>query len=346
MINYQGDKTYKIFCLSTDVKPTLNASSGGSYLFEIDTGKTYIYNSEGQSWAEYSESGGGGGDDKSAQTLKELLEGTITELDTGDITKLGDYALANSPSLVSVVAPKVTSIGYSCFFGCRSLTSITANNVSTIGIYAFTGATKLSSFNAPRLTELSSAAFSGCTKLKTFLISESLKASYSCVTDSVFYNCASLETAIDFPNAVTVESDAFYGCTNIPSVNMPKLKVTKYRSFGAMKKITELNFPDIITWDSYACAQCTALTKVDFGTSIKVIQTQSFSDTALKTLIIRNTTAVPTLSATSAFNNTPIATSTEEGFIYVPDALVESYKTATNWSTFASKIKPLSELSE
>ena len=29
--------------------------------------------------------------------------------------------------------------------------------------------------------------------------------------------------------------------------------------------------------------------------------------------------------------------------IYVPDASVDAYKTATNWSEFASKIKPLSE---
>lgn len=33
------------------------------------------------------------------------------------------------------------------------------------------------------------------------------------------------------------------------------------------------------------------------------------------------------------------------GNIYVPDALLDAYKVATNWSIFASKIKPLSILS-
>lgn len=44
----------------------------------------------------------------------------------------------------------------------------------------------------------------------------------------------------------------------------------------------------------------------------------------------------------NSFNNTPIASGT--GFIYVPDNLVEQYKAATNWSTFANQIKPISEL--
>lgn len=44
------------------------------------------------------------------------------------------------------------------------------------------------------------------------------------------------------------------------------------------------------------------------------------------------------------FTNTLIASGT--GFIYVPDALVESYKTATNWSTYADQILPLSEYVE
>ena len=44
-----------------------------------------------------------------------------------------------------------------------------------------------------------------------------------------------------------------------------------------------------------------------------------------------------------AFNNSSISTRT--GYIYVPDNLVDSYKTATNWSTYANQIKPISELS-
>ena len=49
---------------------------------------------------------------------------------------------------------------------------------------------------------------------------------------------------------------------------------------------------------------------------------------------------VVTLASANAFGNSGITATT--GDIYVPDALVDTYKTATNWSTFANRIQPLS----
>ena len=43
-------------------------------------------------------------------------------------------------------------------------------------------------------------------------------------------------------------------------------------------------------------------------------------------------------------NTTYNPTGAKDGYIYVPDTLVSSYKTATNWKTYASQIKPLSDL--
>lgn len=54
--------------------------------------------------------------------------------------------------------------------------------------------------------------------------------------------------------------------------------------------------------------------------------------TLLDTIIIRSS-AVPTLSSTGAFTNTPFASGKAGGTIYVPSALIDSYKATTNWST-------------
>lgn len=64
----------------------------------------------------------------------------------------------------------------------------------------------------------------------------------------------------------------------------------------------------------------------------------------LKTLIISQSETVCTLGGTLSLKGTPFEKGT--GFIYVPDNLVEDYKVATNWSDYASQIKPLSELGE
>ena len=59
--------------------------------------------------------------------------------------------------------------------------------------------------------------------------------------------------------------------------------------------------------------------------------------TAMKSFVIR-AIAPPSLGVNS-FSGNPCS-------IYVPDQSVEAYKTASNWSTYASKIKPLSEYVE
>ena len=58
---------------------------------------------------------------------------------------------------------------------------------------------------------------------------------------------------------------------------------------------------------------------------------------ALETLVIKATTP-PSLY------NTAVLGDTNNCPIYVPDASVEAYKTATNWSSYASRIKGISEL--
>ena len=62
-------------------------------------------------------------------------------------------------------------------------------------------------------------------------------------------------------------------------------------------------------------------------------------DEELKSLILRNPNAVCTLSNKNAFNNSSILNGT--GYIYVPSALIEQYKVATNWSTYASQFRAL-----
>ena len=62
---------------------------------------------------------------------------------------------------------------------------------------------------------------------------------------------------------------------------------------------------------------------------------------AMESLILRKTSAICTLANTSVFRSTPIADGT--GYIYVPAALVDSYKAATNWSTYADQFRALED---
>ena len=62
----------------------------------------------------------------------------------------------------------------------------------------------------------------------------------------------------------------------------------------------------------------------------------------LEALIIRTSDAICNLASTTAFYGSGIE-STGNGHIYVPDDMVYAYRYQTNWSNYASKIRPLSE---
>ena len=94
---------------------------------------------------------------------------------------------------------------------------------------------------------------------------------------------------------------------------------------------------------AYAFYGCSQLTSIDFP-NVTSIGRNAFSSCTNLASIKLASSQIVTLRGANAFERTPIASGT--GFIYVPDELVESYKTATNWTVYADQIKGLSELEE
>lgn len=129
-------------------------------------------------------------------------------------------------------------------------------------------------------------------------------------------------TITEFASDTLQKLDAFsfYYCASLHTINCPSVWAIYTRALGY-----------------------TALKRVDFPGLVS-INNLAFEYSKLETLIIRTTSVVCKLGNTNAFTSTPIAKGT--GYIYVPDNLVESYKTATNWATYASQIKSISELEE
>ena len=119
---------------------------------------------------------------------------------------------------------------------------------------------------------------------------------------------------------ITKISSRIFSTTNLTTVNLPKCTSIGDSAFNSCTNLTTVNLPKCTSIDNYAFNYCNNLT----------------------TIILSNNQIV-TLKDIRAFNNSSIANGT--GYIYVPDNLVDSYKTATNWSTYANQIKPLSELS-
>ena len=85
---------------------------------------------------------------------------------------------------------------------------------------------------------------------------------------------------------------------------------------------------------------CSNLEKIEFDVLEEMKNADFYQCSALTAVIIRSP-AVCTMSDSNAFKSTPIASGT--GYVYVPAALVDSYKAATNWSVYADQIRAIED---
>lgn len=140
-------------------------------------------------------------------------------------------------------------------------------------------------------------------------------------------------------NATNVGRYAFAFCKNLPKITAPNL--TTIDQYGFYASYIEIaNFPKVTTVGKNGFAESSKLTTVDIPL-IAQIETATFYCCKLLTkLILRNQTMVKLLSSAS-LASTAIASGT--GYIYVPSALIEEYKAATNWSTYASQFRALED---
>lgn len=177
-----------------------------------------------------------------------------------------------------------------------------------------------------------------------------------------FQNCYALQTIpLLNTNKVTNMYKLFSGCSNlvtVPQLDTSKVTDMRFMFSGCNNLVTlpQMNTDNVTTL--YRTFQnCYKLEKIDITSVDKLSSTDQMAANcySLKKIIIRSMTKIPSLN-TSAFTNCYHLTGTVDStynpngakdcYIYVPDIMVDSLKAATNWSTYADQIKPLSELVE
>lgn len=121
------------------------------------------------------------------------------------------------------------------------------------------------------------------------------------------------------PSATAIRSMAFYGCTSLAYVTL-----TQCRDIG-----------------SQVFEGCTSLEYLELPAT-RGIGTAAFRGCTNFAGLILPADFVCLLGNVNAFSGTKIASG--EGNIFVKDALIDDYKVASNWTTYAAQIRPISEL--
>ena len=153
-----------------------------------------------------------------------------------------------------------------------------------------------------------------------------------------FYIMRFIERSIEnikLSNATSIGYSAFSNCSSLTSVAFPNATDIGYSAFQYCRSLTSVSIPNATSISQYAFHNCSSLTSVAFPNAIRIGDNAFDSCSSLTTIYVgTNTSTVCTLSNTNAFNNC-----TKLANIYVPASLVDSYKSATNWSNYADKIK-------
>ena len=150
----------------------------------------------------------------------------------------------------------------------------------------------------------------------------------------------SLKT-VSLPNLVTSAERAFTNCDSLTTLSAPNMSnATQTYMCAYCGALTSCDLKQAKSISTYTFYSCSSLTKLEFNRITSIAGNAFAQCTKLATLIIRSET-MATLSATTAFTSTKIAGS--GGYIYVPRALVDEYKAASNWSTYASKFRAIED---
>lgn len=209
------------------------------------------------------------------------------------------------------IGTRVTSIGDSAFYNCYSLSSVSIpSSVTSIGDDVFHNCYSLASVSIPSsVTSIGDYAFYICQSLA----SVSIPSGVTSIGSVAFGECDSL-ASVSIPSGVTsIGSSAFHRCLSLASVSIPS-------------SVTSIG--------SGAFSECYSLASITIPSGVTSIGNSTFSICYCMAIYdFANHTSVPTLTNTNAFFSI-----SSDCVIKVPSSLLEEWKAATNWSTYANKI--------
>lgn len=278
-----------------------------------------------------------------------------------EVKKLPAYHHADNLMIQSVAADEtLEEIGDYCFRGDTALAKVDATGIKKIGVYAFAGCSALSEVDLWAAKEIGEHAFEGCTALAIKSVPE-----LEIVNPYVFTGASVKELVLS--QCKEIKDNGFNGLSGLISLDIPLVEILGNSCFEGCTSIEELYLPRVMSIGNTRIFRNCVLDKVSFeilanvpyntnasnsvfyqssidvldlGREITYIANRVFTNMSRKPriLIIRNEDCLCELQGTSNFGlyeddpeNPPL--------ILVPEAMVEEYRTATNWSAFADLIE-------
>ena len=203
------------------------------------------------------------------------------------------------------------------------------NTIDILGDEAVTDSIidrSITEFNDDVITVIGTSAFQGCAALV-----EARCPEVASIGSGAFENCTSM-TSANYPKATQVASNAFDWCSNLREVCIGIREIGRYASMFRGCSLNKLVLPAVTTVGYYAFRDA-HIKIIDYWV-VERIDNITSTLSAIDHIVLRKTDGV------CVRDNSSDNTST---LIYVPSALIEDYKTATNWSANADQLRVLED---
>ena len=206
-----------------------------------------------------------------------------------------------------------------------------SNSASYVHPFAFEKDSYLQTVNLPNCTSVEENAFENCSNLKTVSLPEC-----KTIGSSAFEYCFSL-SEISLPMCSYINDNAFFNCFSLLQISLPMCSYIDGAVFRLCSSLSQISLPVCSYIGRGTFQDCTSLSEISLP-MCSYIFLNAFLNCSSLSIITIGYSGVCSLPY-NAFNGTPIASGT--GSIYVPVSLVDSYKSAINWSVYSSQIFPI-----
>ena len=260
------------------------------------------------------------------------------------VTTINSYAFTRCQKLNIVSFPHtLTTLNtYNMFQDCRSLKYITISNLlndigtSNSSFYSTNNLQYISPLLLNQMTSIPNSTFNE-SGLKTITIPSSITT----IGNSAFNACYNLQYITMSNNVTTLGSYVFSACQSLVTVILSnQITTIPGSAFSSCVSLRYINIPDSVTTiESSAFYYCTSLTSITIPQNVTDIGNGAFNSCYGLIEYHFKPTTPPTLG-NNALGNVSLWTLVFK--IYVPyssdHSILEAYKTANNWSTYASYI--------
>ena len=295
----------------------------------------------------------------------------LTTINIPSVATIGNYAFRNCSALTTISLPSVTSMGDYAFQNCVALTSVVGTMPQTVPQYCFSGCINLESIDFSNVQVFSASSFYNCKKLVgTLALTSSQQegansftyTGYSKITGTI-YPYGNSGGTFDYMNDLE-EVDViirgqfsylFNGCSKLTNVKVhPYDSNTAFATWGQSIGVSRSNpsanrmkldireftattsLPTYYIGSSSNSGTNTQYTDLFFPSSITTVNNYCFYYNTGNHLYFTSATP-PTLNSNSFYQQYG------DFKVYVPYNSVNTYKTATNWATYASNIRAYAE---